>query len=290
MLKDKCENWTADLKASLREITKRELNPAGRLSASVAVIRATLGTMRQYIEEHPFEGPSEEIRFFKYGKPGCYALLILAFKEFHIEQSKPVGTAEQLRSYYLQELELIRRFFAHHAFLYSYYRNGLTELDEHYFLRGRGLKSTVLPCFPDHDQLFSTAADYLFSKFMALEQVQEDLLGKIKDTDPEVVVGHVRKVRSLRWTGESINLVELGYGLFDTGQFNDGKAGIGEIFSWLKENLQVSIGIPARRFVEISRRRRLSRTKFLDQLRDAVNRKADEGDAFVPGKGNRKWD
>ncbi|MFD0792038.1 RteC domain-containing protein [Mucilaginibacter litoreus] len=188
----------------------------------------------------------------------------------------------------MQELEAIRRFFRQYAFLYAYFRQGMMEMDHLYFIRGERVQHLLLPDVSEPDPNFSTAADYLYSKFRALERQQEWLLAQISALEPQG--GPVKRLRSLRWTGESINLVELGYGLFYSGQFNNGKAGIGEIFSWLEENLQVSIGIPARRFVEISRRKRLSRTKFLDSLRDAVNKKADEGDAYVPGKGNSKWD
>ena len=279
------------LRAELKNVEQLASVPMEKLTGSVAAIRDTLGRMREEIIENPFEDQAEEILFFKDCKPRCYALMILEFEAFNLEQNKPVGTDDLLRQYYLEELELIRRFFAHNAFWYGYYRNGMTELDTVYFIRGQDLKNVLFPGAPEQDPVFSTGADYLFSKFIAFEQMQEKLLGAIRALEPaQPGAGESRKSRVLRWTGESINLVELGYGLFDTGQFNNGQAGIGEIFSWLEENLQISIGIPARRFVEISRRKRLSRTKFLDQLRDAVNRKVDEGDAFVPGKGNKRMD
>jgi len=286
MLKEKCETWLVQLREKLKSMEREGANALEKLTGSVAAIRDTLGLMRKEILENPFSGPEEEILFFKYYKPRCYALMILQFEEFDLGQYKPAGPDDILRQYYLQELEFVRRFFARNAFLYGYYRNDMTELDHVYFIRGKDLNSGLLPAVPDADPLFSTGADYLFSKFIAYEWLQDKLLEAVRDLEAvQRAPGGSRKVRSLRWTGESINLVELGYGLFDSGQLNEGKAGIGEIFSWLEEKLQVSIGIPARRFVEISRRKRLSRTRFLDQMRDAINRKVDEGDAFVPGKG-----
>ncbi|MEO7879048.1 RteC domain-containing protein [Mucilaginibacter sp.] len=282
------ETWYLGLTEALDGISRQGWSPLEEKAASVRAARETLGVMRAYVASHPFEDAAEEIFFFKVTKPRCYALLIFQVAQFNLEYHKPVATREELRDYYLEELEAIRRFYRRYAFLYAYFRQEMTEMDHVYFIRGKSPHHLLLSDVPEPDPDFSTGADYIFSKFTALERQQEWLVREIRDLEP--AGSAVKKARSLRWTGESINLVELGYGLFDSGQLNEGKAGIGEIFSWLEENFQVSIGIPARRFVEISRRKRLSRTKFLDQLRDAVNRKAEEGDAFVPGKGNRRFD
>ena len=260
-----------------------------RMAGAVKTVRDTLAEMRQFVLSYVFSDKAEEVWFFKVAKPRCYALLIHSVAQFNLEHHRPVATREELRDYYLEELEAIRRFFKQYAFLYAYFRQGMTEMDHLYFIRGESVQTLLLPEVPEPDPVFATSADYLFSKFMALDRQQEWLVTEIALLEPEGATA-AKKARSLRWTGESINLVELGYGLYESGQFKDGKAGVGEIFSWLEENLSVSIGIPARRFVEISRRKRLSRTKFLDALRDAVNKKADEGDAYVPGKGNRKFD
>jgi hypothetical protein len=289
MLKGNCEAWYAGLTAVLEGMEKQGLSALEKMTASVKAVRDVLGQMRALIADYSFAGKDEEVWFFKAEKPRVYALLIYAVAQFNLEQQRPVGTREELRAYYLEELEGIRRFFKQYGFLYAYFRQGMTELDHLYFIRGAEVQTLLLPEVPEPDPVFATPADYLFSKFMALERQQEWLIAQISDLEPAGATA-ARKLRSLRWTGESINLVELGYGLYESGQFNNGKAGIGEIFSWLEEHLSISIGIPARRFVEISRRKRLSRTKFLDALRDAVNRKADEGDAYVPGKGNRKLD
>ncbi|SHL96722.1 RteC domain-containing protein [Mucilaginibacter sp. OK098] len=289
MFRELGESWYKALVLVLEGLEQQGLPALEKMTASVKAVRETLQELRAYVVSHPFADAAEEIRFFKMEKPRVYALLIYAVAAFNLEQQRPVATREELRGYYLEELEAIRRFFKQYGFLYAYFRREMTELDHLYFIRGAEVQTLLLPEVPEPDPGFSTGADYLFAKFIALERQQEWLIERARELEP-AAVAVARKARSLRWTGESINLVELGYGLYESGQFNDGKAGIGEIFSWLEENLQISIGIPARRFVEISRRKRLSRTKFLDQLRDAVNRKADEGDAFVPGKGNRKLD
>jgi hypothetical protein len=289
MLKDECEELYADLETALKAVEFQARTPMERLTGSVSLVRERLTRLRDLVTAGGFAGEDEEIDFFKRVKPKFYAHIILHAEQFNVVHRQPAGIPAQLKKYFRQEIEVIRHYFKQHGLLYEYFRSGMTEMDALYFTRRNARQDWSIPEMPGADPLFSTSGDYLFSKFIALEKQQDWLLRKIEELEPAVFGDGVKKARQLRWTGESINLVELGYGLFDSGQFNDGKAGIGEIFSWLEENLQISIGIPARRFVEITRRKRLSRTKFLDQLRDAVNRKADEGDAFVPGKGNRKF-
>ena len=63
-----------------------------------------------------------------------------------------------------------------------------------------------------------------------------------------------------------------------SGQLNHGQAGIAQVFRWLDEKLSVNIGVPARRLASIRSRKRLSRTKFLDELKEVLEHKMDEED------------
>jgi len=80
----------------------------------------------------------------------------------------------------------------------------------------------------------------------------------------------------LKWTRETINLVELAYGIWLTGQINNGNAGITEIIQSLEIHFQVKIGRAYRRWTSISKRKRVAPTKYLDQIRDAVLKRLDE--------------
>jgi len=125
----------------------------------------------------------------------------------------------------------------------------------------------------EHDDEFGTAGDALFASFMAYELLQEYVLGELKKLDEvsaagAAVLGAPKKW--FDWSGEMINLVELGYGLYLSKQIGDGKAGLQEIFNWLESSFGVEVGIPANRFREIKRRKRLSRTHYTELIRDAL--------------------
>jgi hypothetical protein len=118
---------------------------------------------------------------------------------------------------------------------------------------------------------------YLFSKFIAYEHVQYYILEQMGLLiNPEIALHQTADhVADLKWTGDSINVVELAYGLWLTGQLNNGNASLNQIVRWLETNLHVTIGIVQRRFTEIARRKRLSITKFIDQMRDSIFKKID---------------
>jgi len=286
MLSKLSEKLSAQLTDGLTDIAGQKLSHEKRLSKALQLIRGHLLLLREQVLRHPFENKPEEIHFFKNVKPIFLSAKIVELERYNLEQSKPVGIWERILAFYEKELEIIQRFFLLYAYMYQYYRSGATEMDELYFIRGAEVPAVLVPEFGEPDPEFSTCGDYLFAKFKAYEDLQVYIMEQIR---LGILASQVKQhgnyqSKPLNWTGESINLVELGYGLYDSGQLNNGQAGVNDIFKWLEEHLNVSIGIPARRFVEIKRRKRLSRTRFLDNMRESVNKKIEEDEQYNPEK------
>ncbi|WP_179412684.1 RteC domain-containing protein [Mucilaginibacter sp. E4BP6] len=277
---------STQLTEGLADIASEKQSPEKRLSKALQLIRRLLLLLREQVLANSFKDKDEEIHFFKNVKSTFLTAKIFELERYTLEQNKPVGTLEKLRAYYESELDIIQRFFTQHAYLYQYYRAGLTEMDELYFIRRAEVPSVLVPELGEPDPEFSTCGDYLFAKFKAYEDLQEYILEQLRlgTLASQLTLPNTYQSKALHWTGESINLVELGYGLLDSRQLNNGQAGVNDIFKWLEDHFNVSIGIPARRFVEIKRRKRLSRTRFLDNLRDSVNKKIEEDEEFNPEK------
>lgn len=89
---------------------------------------------------------------------------------------------------------------------------------------------------------------------------------------------------ALRWTGESINLVELAYGIWLTGQLNNGNATISEIIRWMEASLGIHVGRAYRRWTEISRRDRVHSTKFIDRMKDSIDGRIRNGEDLQKGE------
>jgi hypothetical protein len=142
------------------------------------------------------------------------------------------------------------------------------------FVRGVEVQPIFIPEVPELDPGFSTAWDYLISKFIAYELLQQFTLQELKKLErPVAPVAIVTgsSVKAFSWMGDSINLVELGYALYLSKHLNHGKAGLTEIFRWLSEAFGVEIGIPANRLREIKKRKRLDKIKFLGLMQELLS-------------------
>lgn len=274
-----------ELCAEVKSITSNESLPlVERFNQAMPLVTEFLNFTRQEKAAAAFKDKFEEIYFFKFEKPEYYAQKIFLAGWFGLMSNRPAGTEEMLRAYLLEELRLIARFFGQQAFHYQYFRSGFTEMDELLFLRGVEVSPIHLPEVPELDPNFSTAGDYLFAKFIAYEALQDFILCELTKLDRQVPVGSAASAQVFDWTGEVINLVELGYALYVSRQLNNGKASLAEIFRWLEASFGVEIGIPANRLREIKRRKRLNKLHFLLLLQESLLDYIDQSEAL----GDRK--
>jgi len=286
MIKDLSTRLQQQLEQDLESLGYEVSNPLNKFSASQKLVREALKKLKEYLDDHPFTNQQEEIHFFKSLKPNIYRWKIYYSELFTIEDNLPVGSIDLQIQYLERERHHVERFFQQYQFQYQYYKLNAVELDSLYFVRGVEIQSILLPDVPELDASFSTSCDYLFSKIKAYELIKdwvnEKLLYLKKNplTIDSLLQGNA--VADMHWTGDTINLAELGYGLYHTKQLNNGSAGIGEIFRWLEEKFGVSIGIPAKKFAQIRDRKRLSRTKFLDEMKDGNIRRFDKEDEYFP--------
>lgn len=231
--------------------------------------------------DYSFPDAQDEISFFKQIKPKFSALLIYYSAIERIELTKPGGSPVNLKNYYQRELKAVGRFFEANREIYAYYRSEKDHLDHLLFLRGQADPPRWLcKIHVDHDERFSTAADYIFANIRAKEQIARYLENALSGLD----FHPFDEDEPTNWTGESIDLLEVAYGWFYTGQINHGKAEIGIIVRKLEKVFNVNIGRPARRLSEIRQRKRLSRTKYIDKMAKAIQNRLDDDDAFTPKK------
>lgn len=234
-------------------------------------LKHDLGT-RQLTEQ-------EEISVFKKVKPQIEAFRIEEGLRFSIGNYKPMGTIKAQLKYLEEELVSLQSLFRRNAFYYQYYKNGFDELDALFFVRGAGSLSLPIPEIPDVESDFSTPVSCLYTKFMGFERVQLFILREIHKLKPFNGNGETSAnvdEEHLRWTGDVINIIEVAYGIWLTGQLNNGNATLSQIVRWLEGHLDVKLGNVQKRFTEMERRKRVSTTKYLDQMSSAVRQKLDD--------------
>ena len=281
---DECEKLYLDFIDALSGVTDSGFNPVKTLSEVLAQCRRYLMELRAQVKVENFADQDAEVHFFKQVKPKFYARKIFHFELYGLDMNRPVGTKDMMICFYREELAFIARFFAIHSAAYDYFRTGRTELDHLYFVRGAEASVEQIQEMQDADPLFSTSMDYLFSKFIAYQDLQEEIIKRIGLLDGSLVPANVAvPERGIKWTGKVVNLGELIYGLYYTGQLNHGNAQLSEIVALFERMFMVKIRDVHHTFGEIRERKVSSPSKFIDSMAAAILQRVDEDLKYKPG-------
>lgn len=279
---EKANQLYAALAEQLREAeAQADLTPAQLQEKRLQLIRESIASLKELVLGHTFAGEDEEIRFFKYIKPRFTSELIYHARLALIALKKPLGSLQDLRRHYENELLLIRVFYDHHVQLYQYLVADATYLDSRLFVRGHAeLPYHYCTSAVDTDTRFSTHYDYIVARLQANRRLGDYLMQALQDLE----LGHLRPSeqkagKALAWTGSKVYLTELAYGLYESGQINNGTIDLMEITQHLEAFFQVKLGNVYRTFQEVRQRKKDSRTKFLDLMREKLLLRMDDLDA-----------
>ncbi|MBT2563766.1 RteC domain-containing protein [Pedobacter sp. ISL-68] len=270
----------------------RESMPLAQMRGVVLLVREALAELRAAVLEQGFRSVEEEIHFFKVVWPGVYSWQVYAADRFAVDVRRPVDEREKVIGYLREELNYVQKIFLRSPVQFAYFRQGMEGLDGAYFL-GEGKRDVALEGLGvDADGQFAAPWSYLWAKFMAGERLRDELLAELAGLEIGIGLGDRSvtpavpvRVGGMRWTGEKVNLIELAHSLFVSGQIENGKVGITEFFERMGRCFEIDLGIPKRGFDDLSSRKRLSRTHFLEVLQEGLNKKFDDADAFDPVKG-----
>ncbi len=113
--------------------------------------------------------------------------------------------------------------------------------------------------------------ELLFVIDMELELLKMRILGVL----PAV---HPKSAKNFRWTGKTTDLVELLYALDTCNCINNGEIGVEELADVFSEIFGVEIKNCYNVYMNMKRRKDDSRTYFLDELREKLNKRMIESD------------
>lgn len=269
----------------MEENVSVHLEPLQRLTACQACTYKFLDLLYGMIRQSPFPGQPETIYCFKHIKPEIYCWLVFEQELYNVVVNTPLGLPEQVRGHYLGELDFIQRYFSQNAAVVDYYRRKGTDMDGVYFVPGAKPNGAYVPDIPHIDPDLNTYMDYTFAKIKAYDLLRDYLVSAL-DSGTAGAAGPLSRVRhkeaSLYWTGDSVNLIELAYGIYATNQINGGDTTLADIVHWLESSLHVNLSRYYRRFEEIRRRKKMSKTRFIDEMRESINLRLDEGNTYTP--------
>lgn len=270
MLITQSENLYLEMTANLHAQREKMIGDVNSLSSSLEIIELAIQNLNRLVGRIGFTSDAEEIDFFKFMKPKFYSKKIFIVEQFNIVSNVPVDTDDRIKEYYEQEIVFLKRYFEQNQLLYQHYLNGETALDNRNFLRRNRL--VVLPAVEINQ--FETNGDYIYAKFRAYEQLRTFLLSRVrllhKESD-EMIARFLKSENKLTWTDDKVKLVELAYGIYFMGSINEGKADISEVVNLLEQMLNIDLGVAYRKFIDISRRKSTSFTRYLDLMRESIH-------------------
>lgn len=266
-----------DLKESVSNIMSLPITLGERYEKIVQKSSEMLEQINISLTTTDFENDQQEINFFKVTLPPIYATYIRYVTTYQIETQKPIGIKKALERHFKKELKKIEEYTTQHSELYRYIKSGKKHLDNLYFLRTKSINDfSIDNYFPAINkrcctiytlriatlQANETVKDYLYQ---ALDEVKNNfaVVNKIAEISP------LTQLKKLVWTDSKTNLIELAYALQSAGCFNEGKAQLTQIISYLEHIFSVNLGNTTRIFQDILARK-TGYTKFIEQLRDRL--------------------
>lgn len=270
---DKFYNETyLKLETAIEELDIEADCPIKRIEAAIQLIIQSLSDLKEFVLKNDFKNMEEEIHFFKYQKPVIVSKLIYYNAIYKIETRRPYGN-KHIRKYFTKELKKLKRFFNNNLDFYKYYRTNNSFVDEKFFLRGKhDIRLWLDTFYFEADHRFSTSHDYKVAKIIANDLIQVYLEDRLNNFNQKK-----SSDASLNWTANKAALTELIYALYSHGVFNNGNTDIKLIAKTFEDTFNIDLGDFYHTFMEL-KARKMNRTKFLDNLCEALIKKMDEQD------------
>ena len=259
------------LENQLAEITLSENIIPDQYRTSIKVCKKAMNKLKNYISSYAFESTAEEVHFFKDIKPKFYSKYIYFINVNNFSLQKPTGGQNIQQDYIQMHLTELKTFFNHNRAFYTYFRSGMTQMDEIYYTRGGFDVHAELEDF-EEDEQYSTSHDYKLSKIIANEKFQDYLnleLAKLKGEVPLPSEGQkIFPFNHPQWTASQTDAVELIYSLKASCSVNNGNIEISELVAIFEFVFQMELKETYHKLLDITRRKR-EILVFLNRLKNS---------------------
>jgi hypothetical protein len=262
-------------KLRLQDAEARATELPAKQETCIRICEESLFELRQWVVERSFPDKECEIYFFKQVKPLINSRYIYYQKIHRLHTGYFNGSGLLEKERLEKELRDINRYFTDNEVFYTYYRNGFTHHDELFYVRGQ-YDWKICPEVNHFDSIFATSFDGKLAELMAHELLMKYVDGMLNSpvtlTAPVPVTTSRTAVNStLQCTASLTDIVELGYALHANAFFNNGKASIRDIMTFLSAVLQKDLHHYPRLFFQITERKG-NVTKYLDELKGGLTR------------------
>tara|TARA_R110002049_G_scaffold214533_3_gene386004 strand:+ start:18973 stop:19821 length:849 start_codon:yes stop_codon:yes gene_type:complete len=276
------KNIISSYKDEIEELGQGIKYTYAKIENGIQISRKYLQELRVVLRNGKFKNKKDEIQFFKKQKPFIYGRLKFYSKLYVYITHKPLGSKKSQRIFIDSEIQKLQSYYQRNIDFVQYYREDSMILDEFYFLRGNdnpALFSDTSHFYTDSE--FSTSHDNAVAKIIAydllLAYYVEELKFLSNNIDPKDGLGKYLNSKTLNWTANKIDLIELIYALYLNNSINGGKTEIKEIALICEKIFKIDLGNYYHSFIELKARKK-NQTKFLDQLKESLLKRMEESD------------
>ena len=260
------------------EKIKQRSTPIIDTSRQIIILsRNTLNEFKKAIIKTNFVSLSKEVEFFKYQKQVSLIQLIYYTEIRSFELQFPKSDIQDQEKFLKKKLRKLNRFYLYNIDFNQYVEANLFHFDKQYFTRSHLDNFSITSSkFYFQDPDFSTPRDMLLGKLRAYKLFIEYLKNKlqlISNKKSSTIVDNP----NLKWTSTKSALTELIYALYYNRVINNGNIEIKEIATALQDVLHFDLGDFYKIFSEI-KSRKISRTKFLDDLSNGLELQMDNSE------------
>jgi hypothetical protein len=253
----------------------RNYNPQNLTDSRLYLIGTAIDKIKEKLKTWQFKCTEDEIHYFKNVFPKTLALYIYYSDKIEWDRINLQGSLEcryKLSDRLFLQAENFRE---ENKVIYEYNRDERTDLDNLYFLRNSPLsRESGYQLINIIDSSSPPVHCKLIAMNIAYSRIENELKMIITEEQGKSSIIKSGKL-ILNWTGKQIDLIELGYGLFETGSFNNGNASRKDIFDYFEEVFDVDLGNTSSLFQDIVQRKTGS-TTFLDIMRKKLLQRIDE--------------
>lgn len=269
-----------ELHSNLKEIKVKNSGIVTQANLSIVACRRALSQMSQTISSTCFINEEDEINFFKKIKTQPLSQLVYFSEIRSMEIQYPKGNRQVQSKYLVRKIKKANKFFDYNIEFIQYVKDKKTHYDSLYYTRKNynSLNVTDTKTYYRAPE-FSTSHDILLGKVKGFDLWVNYLQNRLYNLEnPNTVNLHkIHKKSRLKWTSSKVALTELIYALHSSGAINSGAADIREIASIAQKIFNVELGDYYHAYLEI-KMRKSGRTKFIDRLRDSLEKRIEESE------------
>ncbi|MCB0745901.1 MAG: RteC domain-containing protein [Ignavibacteriae bacterium] len=246
---------------------------------AITITSQSLLKLKELIIPTTFIRDENEIAFYKEIKPVVLSKLIYYTTLCNLEVKRPNNSVAKTIKYYKRHIDKFQGYIDTNIEFYYYYKSGNKDMDQQYFTR----INFDLKYYPEMynyytDPVFNTTHDTMLATIMAYENLIIELKSEIQKLRRKITNGPGSAFEpNLDWTANKIDLVELIYALHSSGASGYGQINLKKLTTACEQLFNIKLHDYSRKFLEI-RSRTSGQTKFLDKLKESLERKMQQFD------------